>query len=81
MLLINKFNKEYIILKQILNKSKTILKEILLRSCKVKNKVLYRCSKLLMLNDINLIILLIYKTYNLLTCEYLKTSRIIKLLQ
>ena len=41
MLLINKFNKEYVIFKQVFNKSKTTWKEILLRNCKIKNKVLY----------------------------------------
>ena len=46
MFLINRFEQEYITLKQILSKSKIILKKILLRDCKIKNEVLYRCSKL-----------------------------------
>ena len=46
MLLINKFNKEYITLRQTLSENKTILKEILLRDYKIKNKVLYYRSRL-----------------------------------
>ena len=46
MLLINKFNEEYMTFKQILSKNKTTLKEISLRNCKIKNEVLYRCSRL-----------------------------------
>ena len=46
MLLINRFDEEYITLRQTLSKNKTILKEILLRNCKIENKVLYRRSKL-----------------------------------
>ena len=46
MFLINRFDKEYITLKQTLSENKIILKEILLRNYKIKNKVLYRCSRL-----------------------------------
>ena len=46
MLLINRFNKECITLKQTLSKNKTTLKEISLKDYKIKNKVLYYYSKL-----------------------------------
>ena len=46
MLLINRFDEEYMTLRQTLSKNKTTLKEILLRDCKIKNKVLYCRNKL-----------------------------------
>ena len=46
MLLINRFDEEYMTLKQTLSKDKTILKEISLRNYKIENKVLYCRSRL-----------------------------------
>ena len=46
MLLINRFDKECIILRQTLSKNKTILKKISLRDCKIENEVLYYRNKL-----------------------------------
>ena len=46
MLLINRFDEEYMTFKQTLSKSKTTLKEISLRDCKIENEVLYRRNKL-----------------------------------
>ena len=46
MLLINRFNKECITLRQTLSENKTILKETSLKDCKIKNKDLYCRSRL-----------------------------------
>ena len=46
MLLINRFDEECMILRQILSEGKIILKEILLKDYKIENEVLYRRSKL-----------------------------------
>ena len=46
MFLINKFDEEYITLRQILSENKTTLKKISLRNYKIENKVLYHRNKL-----------------------------------
>ena len=46
MFLINKFDEECIIFRQILSENKIILKETLLRNYKIENEVLYCRSKL-----------------------------------